>query len=220
MRLGEALFHLDSKVFEVVETDFGERHYLDWEIAPLAGPTLAREYTLSGLAEGHFILEGLVVQTDGRTEKAYLDVVLPERVIESHYRLTDEEIMNARGTRISDAKIIPAVAIEKSGPYVQYYVKGHPEVGLKVLREGLAAANLKWPIALDMAYILRDESQYSEAVEAFTLAISEIDGVSYFYYSERAQLFTRLNNQGAADQDWDQVKRMAGTEVLKNMRGF
>ncbi len=219
MKLGETLFRFDCKVFEVVETDFGERYYLDWEIVPLTGPTLAKEYTLSGLADGHFVLEGLLAHTDGRIEKAYMDVVLPERVIDSHFLLRDSEIINGRGTLIPNAKIIPAVAIEKFGLYVQYYVKGHAEVGLQVLRDGLALAKLKWPIALDLAYILRDEKRYSEAVEAFTLVINQGAGMNYFTYAERASLYEKLKNQEAADRDWEQVRRMAGTEALKNMRG-
>jgi hypothetical protein len=219
MKLGATLSRTECKIFEVVESDL-DGDYLDWNLVPLAGETLAREHTLSGLADGYFILEGLLVHGDGRVEQAYTDVTLPERIIDWHFLLTNDGVVRGRGTLTSNAQVIPAVAIEKFGVYLQYYVKGHAEVGLKVLQDGLAVAKLKWPIALDVAYILRDEKRYSEAVEAFTLAISECDSVNYFYYSERAQLLTKLNNEEAADRDWAQVERMAGADILKYMRGF
>jgi len=219
MKLGATLFRTECKIFEVVESDLDGNH-LDWNLVPLAGKTLAREHTLSGLADGYFVLGGLLVHDDGKLEQAYTDVSLPERITDWHFLLKNEEVVRGRGTLTPNAQVNPAVAIEKFGVYEQYYVKGHAEVGLKILQDGLAVANLKWPIALDLAYILRDEKRYYEAVEAFALAISECDSVNYFYYSERAQLFTKLNNEEAADRDWAQVERMAGADVLKYMRGF
>jgi tetratricopeptide (TPR) repeat protein len=219
MKLGATLFRTNCKMFEVVESeDTGD--YLEWNLVPLAGQTLAREHMLSGLADGYFVLEGLLVHADGRIEQAYTDVSLPERNIDSHFLLRNKEVVRGRGTFVPNAQVIPAVAIEKVGVYDQYYVKGRAEIGLKVLQDGLAVAKLKWPIALDVAYILRDEKRYSEAVEAFTLAISECDSINYFYYSERAKLFTKLNNQKAANRDWEQVEHMAGAHVLKYERGF
>ena len=232
MKLGATLFRTDHRIFEVVESDLAG-DYLGWNLVPLAGQTLAQEYTLSGLTDGYFVLEGLLVHADGRIEKAYTDVGLPEREIDYHFLLRNEEIVRGRGTLIPDAQVIPAVAIEKFGVYDQYYVKGHAEVGLKILREGLAVAKLQWPIANDLAYILRDEKQYSEAIEAFTIVINQYDphhegtqnrrfaaSIDYYCYAERAKLFTKLKNQEAADRDWEQVKLIAGADVLKNLRGF
>lgn len=219
MKLGATLFRTDCKIFEVVEYD-GTDDHLEWNLVPLAGQTLAREHTLSGLADGYFVLAGLLVHADGKVEQAYTDVSLPERNIDWHFLMKNEEIVRGRGTLIPDGQVIPAVAIEKFGVYDQYYVKGHAEVGMKVLADGLAAAKLKGPIALDLAYILRDEKRYAEAIEAFTLTINQGHGVDYFCYSERAKLFTKLNDLQAADRDWNQVERMAGAHVLKYERGF
>ena len=219
VKLAATLFCTDRKIFEVVGSDLtGDFH--DWNLVPLEGQTLARENTLSGLADGYFVLEGLLVHADGRVEQAYTDVVLPERNIDSHFLLKNQEIVRGRGTLIPNAQVIPAVAIEKFGVYDQYYVKGHAEVGMKVLREGLAVAKSKGPIALDLAYILRDEKRYAESVEAFTLTINQGEGVDYFYYSERAKLLTKLNNHEAADRDWREVERVAGSRALKYERGF
>ena len=218
MKLAEMLFRTASKIFEVVDSDLAD-DYHNWNLVPLEGQTLAKENTLSGLADGYFVLEGLMVHADGTVEQAYIDVVLPERNIDWHFLLRNEGVVRGRGTLIPNAQVIPAVAIEQFGVYDQYYVKGKAEVGMKVLRDGLAAAKSKGPIALDLAYILRDEKRYAESVEAFTLAIKQGEGVDYFCYSERAKLFTKLNNYEAADRDWKEVERMAGTRVLKYERG-
>jgi hypothetical protein len=71
-------YYTDHKLFEVVESDFGGGNR-DSKLLPLAGETLAKENTLSGLAglaDGVFVLEGLLVNSDGTAEKAYVDVVL------------------------------------------------------------------------------------------------------------------------------------------------
>lgn len=169
MKLGATLFHTDCKIFEVVEPNL-DGDYLDWNLVPLVGKTLAREHTLSGLADGYFVLEGLLVHHDGKVEQAYTDVSLPERITDWHFLLKNEEVVRERGTLTPNAQVIPAVAIEKFGVYEQYYVKGHAEVGLKILQDGLAVAKLKWPIALDLAYILRDEKRYSESSRGFYLS--------------------------------------------------
>lgn len=221
MKLGATLFRTDHRIFEVVESDLGG-NYLDWNLVPLPGETLGREHTLSGLADGCFVLEGLLVRPDGSTEKAYTDVSLPEREIDWHFLDKGGGISRGRGTLAPDGQVIPAVAIEKFGAYEQYYVKGLAEAGLSTLRQGLAAAKAKRPIALDLAYILRDEKRYSEAIVAFTIAIDADDstGSDYYYVAERAKLFAKLGDQEAAERDWDQVSRMAGPDMLRNFRGF
>lgn len=221
MKLGETLFRKDHRIFEVADSNLSGDHR-DWNLLPLAGETLARENTLSGLSDGVFVLEALAVNPDGVAEKAYVDVVLPEREIDSHYLLKDGSIAVGRGTILTNAQMIPAVAIEQFGVYEQFYVRGHAQVGLDILRRGLAVAKLKWPVAIDLAYILRDEKRYAEAVEAFSIVLNkdEIAGGDYYYYAERAKLYARLGNQAAANQDWEQVERMAGPAMLKNFRGF
>jgi hypothetical protein len=218
--LGETLFRSGHKIFEVVESDLSKRNYLDWNLVALDGQTLSKEHTLSGLADGYFILQGTVVYPNGAVEKGYVDVSLPERNIDSHFLQLSGEIVRGTGTLVGDAQIIPSVAIEKFGVYDQYYVRGHAEVGLEILQEGLAAAKLKWPIALDMAYILRDEKRYPEAIEAFTLAIQTGGTKSYFSYLERAKLFQKVGNSAAADLDWRQVEQMAGPALVKQERGY
>lgn len=220
VRLRDALFHLSCKIFEVSEPNPVDSDFLDWILAPLDAPLLAKEYTHTGIMDGYFIVQALVVHNDGTTQQGYLDLSLPERNIDSHFLRAGGEIRRGTGTYLESAKIIPSVAIEKFGIYDQYYVKGFAELGLGVLREGLAASKIKWPIALDLAYILRDEKRFSEAIEAFTLAIQTGYTKSYFIYSERARLYQLVGNQSAADKDWQQVERLAGSDALKTERGF
>lgn len=222
MRLGETLFWSDHQIFEVVDSDF-ENDFLDWKLVPLAGRTLAKEHTLSGLTDGKFVLAATLVLPDGRIESAYISMYLPEREIDHHYLLRGTGIEHGRGTLTQGGQVIPAVAIEKFGAYDQFYIPGHSEVGIRVLRDGLDCAKRKAPIAKDLAYILRDEKRYAEAVEYFTLAIDSSDKVrkgDYFLFSERAKLFAYLNDAAAADRDWAEVERLAGSSVLKYERGF
>jgi tetratricopeptide (TPR) repeat protein len=221
MKLGETLFQRNHRIFEVVDSNLGADHR-DWNLVPLAGETLAGENTLSGIPDGVFVLEALAVASDGICERAYVDVVLPEREIGSHYLLKGGSVAVGRGTIIANAQMIPAMAIEQFGVYEQYYARGRAQVGIDILRRGLAVAKLKWPIALDLAYILRDEKRHAEAVEAFSIVLNkdEIAGGDYYYYAERAKLYARLGNQAAANQDWERVERMAGPAMLKNVRGF
>jgi len=218
--LSDALFKIDCRIFEVVEPSLPEQDYLGWRLVPLEGDTLAREYTLSGLADGHFVLEGIVVHKTGETEKGYLDISLPERDMGSYFVKFGGEIVRGIAPIIGDSQIIPSVAIEKFGVYEQYYVKGHAGIGLAVLREGLNTAKIKWPIALDIGYICRDEKLYREAIDAFTLAIDEGTTIQHYAYAERADLYAKVGNLDASDRDWQTVLRIAGPAVVKNLRGF
>jgi tetratricopeptide (TPR) repeat protein len=220
LQLSKALFDSKFRIFEVAEPHPNDSEYLDWILAPLEAPLLASEYTSTGMMDGYFILEGLIVNADRTIEKGYIDLSLPERNIDSHFLKLNGEIVRKRGTRVGDAKIIPAVAIENFGAYDQYYPRENAEAGLQVLRNGLAASKLKWPIALDLGYILRDERRYEEAIQAFTVAIKSGYTKSYFIYSERAKLYQLTGNQHAADSDWQQVELIAGPLGLKCERGF
>jgi len=220
VRLRDALFNISCKIFEVSEPSPVDSDFLDWIVTPLEAPLLAKEYTRTGTMDGYFVVEAFIVHNDGTTQKGYLDLSLPERNMDSHVLLVGGEIARGTGTILEGAKIIPSVAIEKFGVYDQYYVKGFAELGLGVLREGLSASKLKWPIALDLAYILRDEKRFSEAIEAFTLAIQTGYSKSYFIYSERARLYQLVGNQPAADEDWQQVGRLAGSDALRTERGY
>jgi hypothetical protein len=217
MLLRDALFQAPHQIYEVMRGT-EEDDVLDWELIPLQGPTLAKEITSTGLADGHFILAAKYVRADGDIENAYVNLVLPERLIDYHFRYCENIVECGRGTILNGGRIIPAVAVEKFGNYDQYYVKGRAEVGLKVLMDGLAVAKSKGPVALDMAYILRDEGRNTEAIDAFSLAIDAGVSISYFTYAERAKLFQKVGKLTAAAKDWNKVRELSGNESLKYLR--
>ena len=110
-------YYTDHKLFEVVESDFGGGNR-DWKLVPLAGGRLAKENTLSGLAglaDGVFVLEGLLVNSDGTAEKAYVDVVLlpvsdtwnlPITVCKVEFRLvTHETRRGPSGPRLHSGRL-------------------------------------------------------------------------------------------------------------------
>ena len=80
MKLRDALFKEPYQAFQAMEEyadNFDEFH--DWELEPLMGPTLAKEYA-RGPFEGLFIVAGKVVTQERALLDCYLDLVLPERI--------------------------------------------------------------------------------------------------------------------------------------------
>lgn len=131
----------------------------------------------------------------------YIDMNMPERLSDYAYFIHRGSI-ERRYVHESEGKIIPAVAIESYGVYEQYFgnCRSDPEVGLEILRRGLAVAKRKAPIAQDMGYILCDERRVQEAIEAFTIAIDEGPS-SYFIFLERAALYDQLQDYAKSRAD-------------------
>jgi hypothetical protein len=200
MRLADALFKNPAKVFEVTPGISGVS-VLDWELTPIVCETLNATVTSTGLMDGIFVIEASLVRVDGSVEQAYLDLCLPERIIERHFLLGDGGLVQGFGVTLKSAKIIPAIAIEKCGDYEQYYFRGSPEFGIRILHEGMKRATKPGVVALDLAYILRDEGRYRDAVGAFTVAIEAGDTVNQFVYLERADLYEKLGEYDAAEKD-------------------
>jgi tetratricopeptide (TPR) repeat protein len=221
VRLPDALFKHQAKVFEVTtefieDEDYSE--FREWSVIPLTGETLAAPYTSSGLMDGYFVLEAGFVHPDGSVVKTYLDLSLPERIIEHHFLVEGGELMMRRGTRPLGGKIIPAIAIEKFGNYQQYYFKQHPEFGLRVLQDGTTRALQPEQIANDLGCVLRDEKRYAEAIQAFTVAIDGNNAISYLTFADRARLYDELGEDVQAEKDWETVRQLANQEVVDLMR--
>src|SRR5713101_1414811 len=66
MKLGATLFRTECKIFEGVDSDLAG-DYLDWNLVPLAGETLAREHTLSGLAGSQTAHHNRKLDSSGNT---------------------------------------------------------------------------------------------------------------------------------------------------------
>jgi tetratricopeptide (TPR) repeat protein len=215
MRAAEALFKLPCSAYSVrINGDEGDLSA--YELEPLLGATLAAAYVPNRILQGYFIIAAKLIAVSGPVEDCYLDVTLPERISEHHFRLQDGRIIRQRGRRVAAGTIIPAIAIEAVGPYSLYVAKESFEAGIHVLETGLREARDKGPVALDLAYLLRDAGQTKEAVQAFTTAIqySSADGPTLaYYYRERASLFEKLGNKDKAEQDRFQADLLQrGTE--------
>lgn len=203
MKLSEALFKLPYSAYST-ETHAGEDNYLEYELEPLMGPTLASAYVPNRIFQGYFIVSAKVVGPSGVVEDCYLDVTLPERISEHHFRLQDGRIIRGSGRRLTSGKIIPAIAIEARGVYTLYFAKENVDAGIEILRNGLSHARDREPVALDLAYVLRDAGRNEESVEAFTAAIRILSPNSPtlpYCYHERAMLYDKLGRRDQADQD-------------------
>jgi len=207
IKLRDSLFKLPYQAYKV-ELDYGEKtSFLDWELEPLVGATLAKEYVRDGLLQGYFIVSSKLVRPEGAVEDCYLDVSLPERISEHHLILRGGQIVKGRGRSLGGGTVIPAIAIEKFAVYTLYWSKPNPQIGIDVLRHGLSHAKDPAPIALDLGYVLRDATKYREAIEAFTYALDRLplDRVSSFYYLERARLYEKIGELEKAKLDRSRV---------------
>lgn len=203
MKLKQALFNEPGVSIYQVDTASDDYFYsddfLNWDVEPIEAEILTAEYVRGGMLEGYFILKATFIPVEGEVQPCYVDVSMPERISERIYFKSDDEIIeeNRYGFR---GKAIPLVAIDGFGNYNLFYSKRNPEIGLNVLRYGLNLAKRKAYIAQDMAYILRDEKRYQEAVEAFSMLIAE--GANDVYpYLERAALLEKLGDVAGAAKD-------------------
>lgn len=203
MNLRNALFKFPYLAYRVESGYLEKESFQDWELEPIMGPTLAPEYVRPGALQGYFIISAKLVTSEGPMEDCYLDVSLPERISEHHLVLRDGAIVKGRGRRLSGGTIIPAVAIEKHAVYTLYLAKENPQFGIDVLRDGISHARDPVPIALDLAYVLRDAKRYKEAIDAFSVALERlpVDHTTRFYYLERAQLYEKIGELEKAQID-------------------
>lgn len=192
MKLDPSLFETAYRIFEIrAEGDAFE----EWALQSLDAPTLSTHQRRD--PNGFFLIAAKHISSDGTLSKAFLDVVMPERVIDSCYTLVNDRVVQTY--RWHD-EMIPAVAIESFGNYEDFYSKRFPEIGLDVLREGLVAASLKWPIAMELGYILRDERRPKEAIHAFSIALDSECPLAMAYL-ERAQMYQMPGENASAEAD-------------------
>lgn len=213
MKLRELLFVNDKiKIFQVDENnDLDSEEFLDWILQPIEAETLSEEDVEGDNLDGYFILKAIWVKENDELENCYIAVSLPERISEEVFLRENDKIVRKWIHEVGE--IVPAVAIEEYGLYELFYSRINPEIGIKILREGLKTAKKKAPLADDLAYILRDEERIFEAIEAFTIAIEEgdeSDGVPNQYtFEERAGLFEKTGNFEKAAEDLKKSKELA-----------
>ncbi|MFN9246388.1 MAG: tetratricopeptide repeat protein, partial [Planctomycetota bacterium] len=89
------------------------------------------------------------------------------------------------------------VPIDCFGVYELFYSRIAPDLGIDILRKGLALSQNKLHIAQDLGYILRDERRFAEAAIAFQLAV-DVGPSSYFIYGELAGCYDEIGDAANA----------------------
>jgi tetratricopeptide (TPR) repeat protein len=207
MKLADALFKEPWRAYQVGEDagDDGAGNFLDWELKPLAGPTLASE-EVEGEFQGLFIIAAQLVTDQAQTCPCYLDLVLPERVSEHHFLQDGESVSRRRGRRVLNGTVIPSIGIEKFGNYTLFFAKEDPSAGIDVLRAGISKARHKDYLACDLAFLFRDQKRYKEAIEAFSIVLeeghpAEISAILHSLYKERGRLHAAIGQRDKAEAD-------------------
>lgn len=219
MKLKQALFNEpDVSIYQVDTASDGyfySEDFLNWDIDQIEAEILAAEYVRGGILDGYFILKGTFIPREGETQPCYVGVSMPERIsgrvyFKANGKLIEGQSYGFNGLR---GKAIPIVAIDGFGNYELFYSRKNPGIGLKVLSDGLKLAKRKAYIACDMAYILRDEKRYREAVEAFSIVIGE-GATDEYPYKERAALLEKIGDAEGAATD-----RKLADVMIGNRRG-
>jgi tetratricopeptide (TPR) repeat protein len=158
-----------------------------WELEPLEMKLLSDTN-----CDGLHVLKAFNVQPDGTILDCYMDVNLPERISDYAFFIHGDSLRFGYHHEFP-GQIVPAVAIDCFGLYEQFYCRWAPEIGISVLKRGLAVAKRKRYIAQDLGYIFRDEWRFQEAAQMFKLAVDEGPS-SYFIYGELAEAYAKLGD--------------------------
>ncbi len=158
-----------------------------WELEPLEMELLSDTN-----CDGLHVLKAFNVQPDGTILDCYMDVNLPERISDYAFFIHGDSLRFGYHHEFP-GQIVPAVAIDCFGLYEQFYCRWAPEIGINVLKQGLAIAKRKRCIAQDLGYIFRDERRFQEAAQMFKLAVDEGPS-SYFIYGELAEAYAKLGD--------------------------
>lgn len=189
-----------SKAFEVIRTDADEPtppegdSFFDeparWRLRPLDVGVLSDD----GSGGGFYIVAALHIVSDRPVADCFLDFSFPERINDYGYFIQGQRLISDYTHRFP-GEIIPAIALDCFGSYETFYATLAPQIGIDVLKEGLAHCSRKQFIAQDLGYILRDEKRYREAAEMFELVVAEKEAPSCFTYAELAQLYAHLGDE-------------------------
>jgi tetratricopeptide (TPR) repeat protein len=157
---------------------------------------------------GYYVLGALHILPSLEVRACFIDMCLPERISSYVYYVEGREIRRGYKRKLKE-KIIPAIAIDCHGDYDLFYSKSVPELGIEILKRGLAASARKYNIARDLGYIFRDEKRYREAAEMFQIVVDE-GPPSVFMYAELAQAYEKIGHveqQKKYDELADRIER-------------
>jgi len=177
--------HPEVKFFRVLDSrsDRPEK----WRLGPLLVDILS-----DTRADGYYVMKAFHVVPDGTIRGCYIDMSLPERISDYAF-FVENASLHFGYHREFPGEIIAAAALDCFGIYELFYSRRRPDVGIDVLRRGLAEAQRKGPIAEDLGYILRDEGRFREAAEVFEIAAAEGPS-SYYIYGELAGVYAELGD--------------------------
>lgn len=137
-----------------------------------------------------FIVKAKHILPDRTIRDCYIDVCLPERISDYAYFVSEGEIKKGYHHEF-DGDIICAVPIDCFGVYELFYSKILPDIGIEILKRGLAVSESKRYIAEDLGYILRDEERFAEAAEMFQISVDH-EPSNYFIYGELAACYEEI----------------------------
>ena len=212
MKLSEALFREQWNAYRVLGDYVDDwENFNGWELLPVDGTTLAPAGPMDPF-QGFFIIAALMVSSGATPQRCYMDLTLPERISEYHFVRSEgnERITRRRGLHLRDGTVIPAIGIESLGVYKLFFADQNPQEGIKILQKGMQSARHPGFLALDLAYLLRDEKKYEDAIEAFTAVLADSPGIEIVQavYKERAQLYMSIGHPDKAKADNHEYARL------------
>jgi hypothetical protein len=200
----------NAQTDEVIFDASDEDDYRHWVISPIRAPILSAAALGVERLDGCFLIRGVVISPscEGIGPECFIGVTMPERIVDYTFVHLDGKIIEHTGPW-SYGRAVPSIAIDKSGNYDLYHVRGCADYGVSVLRRGLEISGNSWPIVSDLAYILRDEGRHQEAVDAFSLLIEkEPDYLLEYAYHERERLYGALGQLEAQERDKEMVESL------------
>ncbi len=197
------------KFFRVL--DSRAEHPRDWQLEPLQTELLS-----DAEADGYHVMKALNLLHDGSIRECFIDMNLPERITDYAFFLQNGSLRFGYYHEFP-GEILPAVALDCFGVYDLFYSKKRPQLGIDILKQGLAIAKRKSYIAEDLGYIYRDELRFREAAEMFQVAVEEGPS-SYFIYGELAGAYAEIGD--AANEEkysamFKALRRAGANEALQ-----
>ena len=188
MKLIQALAMFpEFQIFRVEDSDDDDQE--KWDVEPVNSPVLLE-------SENFFILKAKNILPDGTIRDCYIDVSLPERINDYTY-FFDGMVLEVSYTQEVEGDVICAIPIDCFGVHELFYSKINPDLGIVILKEGLAVSDQKHCIAEDLGYILRDEGRFQEAAEMFQISVDE-NPSSYFTFGELAACYQEIGEKEKA----------------------
>jgi tetratricopeptide (TPR) repeat protein len=191
-RLVDALSQYpDVGIFAVLNSDADDAS--EWDVMPIDGTVLTESKD-----HDFFIVKAKNILPDGTVADCYIDMCLPERISDYAYFIRGNGI-DVRYHHEFEGEMICTVPVDCFGVYELFYSRTAPEIGIKILRQGLAVSPHKTYIAEDLGYILRDEHRFAEAADMFQIAVDG-EPSSYFIYGELAGCYDKIGQTEKANK--------------------